>query len=215
MISCVLAAFSRMAIKGLYSEELYQRSACSRVGNSSMTSRRGCQSPSLGFTLPPRTTNLPPYCSTVAPTRSRYSRNAAGSVTSISDDVGCHFYFLPALSHQGSGKFKRTTCWPSGVLGHGPELGPGRRWVDLHPTPVTHRGLRVSSPPTRRRRTFLLDHIAARLRDGHGVRSLRSEPTSFDVTTPRSAPGDDTDGQASLTRYCGSAATTLGVVGGL
>ena len=31
-----------------------------------MTSRRGCQSPSLGFTLPPRTTNLPPYCSTVA-----------------------------------------------------------------------------------------------------------------------------------------------------
>ena len=39
MSSCVLAAFSRIAIKGLCSEELYQRSACSRVGNSSMTSR--------------------------------------------------------------------------------------------------------------------------------------------------------------------------------
>jgi hypothetical protein len=31
---------------------LYQSSACSRLGNSSMTSRRGCQSPSFGSTLP-------------------------------------------------------------------------------------------------------------------------------------------------------------------
>jgi putative transposase len=37
MISCVLAAFSRSAIKGLYSGELYQSSACSRLGNSSIT----------------------------------------------------------------------------------------------------------------------------------------------------------------------------------
>jgi integrase family protein with SAM-like domain len=96
--SCVLAAFSRIAIKGLYSGELYQRSACSRLGNSSMSRWRGCQSPSLAFTLPPRTTNLPPYCSTVAPMRLRYSWNAAGSVTSMSPITYAAIFILSCFS---------------------------------------------------------------------------------------------------------------------
>src|SRR4029077_18967533 len=118
MISCVLAAFSRIAIKGLYSEELYQRSACSRLGNSSMTRWRGFQSPSLTFTLPPRTTNLPPYCSTVAPMRLRYSWNAVGSVTSMSPITYATISPSPALSHQGSGNQKKV------LAGQGCALGP-------------------------------------------------------------------------------------------
>src|SRR5262245_46981532 len=50
-----LAVLKRRAFGPRYSSELYQRLACSRLGNSRTTTRLGCQSPSRLSAAPPRT----------------------------------------------------------------------------------------------------------------------------------------------------------------
>src|SRR5512145_2546189 len=61
-IILLLAVLKRKAFGPRYSSELYQRLACSRLGNSRTTTRLGCQSPSRVSVAPPRTTKRPPYC---------------------------------------------------------------------------------------------------------------------------------------------------------
>jgi hypothetical protein len=54
-----------------YSGELYQRFAAAASANSMTTIRAGCRDPSTSSALPPRMTNLPPYCATLAPASGR------------------------------------------------------------------------------------------------------------------------------------------------
>src|SRR5580704_1511324 len=77
-------ARSRIAFGSRYSSESYQRFACSRLGNSSTTTRFGFQSPSTVWWAPPRTRNRPPYLASVAGTCLRYSSMVIGSVTTRS-----------------------------------------------------------------------------------------------------------------------------------
>src|SRR5262249_40424772 len=69
----------RIAIGAAYSSDACQRRACSALGNSITTRRRGCQSPSSVSWPPPRTTNRPPCGSSVAGTSAPYSRYASWS----------------------------------------------------------------------------------------------------------------------------------------
>src|SRR5215475_1681144 len=82
--SLPVEARCRIAIAAAYSCDPYHRRACSALGNSSTTTRRGFQSPSSVSKSPPRTRNRPSYGRSVSGTSAAYSRYASGSWMSIS-----------------------------------------------------------------------------------------------------------------------------------
>ena len=70
----------RSALGFWYSGESHHWRAASAEGNSMMTRRASGQSPSSTCALPPRTRNLPPYCSIVAGTVAVYALYPSGLV---------------------------------------------------------------------------------------------------------------------------------------